>query len=205
MGIDRVAQNQLDTRLAAQLDFLLTADALKLVERKNVLFSGTRRENTAEHSWHLTLMGVVFGEYAPPEVDMAHVHQLLTVHDLVEIDAGDHWELASNPAEIASKEAEAADRLFAKLPADQAKPLRALSDEFAARQTPEARFAKALDALHPMLLVWGPGGHGVTHTPLTAQQMLDLKRPYLSDYPELWNLAETLLENAVAAGTLPRA
>ncbi|MEL6610037.1 MAG: HD domain-containing protein [Pseudomonadota bacterium] len=181
----------------------MTADALKLVERKNVLHSGARRENTAEHSWHLAVMGLVFAEYAPPEVNMTRVHQLLVLHDLVEIDAGDHWELASDAAEIAGKEAAAADRIFAKLPEDQAKPLRALSDEFTARQTPEARFAKALDALQPMLLVWGPGGSGETHTPLTARQMRDLKRPYLADYPALWALAEALLDNAVATGTLP--
>lgn len=195
----------LDTRIAAQLDFLLTADALKRVERKNLLHSGLRRENTAEHSWHLTLMASVFAEYAPPSVDMARVHRLLVVHDLIEIYAGDHWELGSDAADVAAKETQAADRLFAKLPEDQAAPLRALSDEFTARQTPEAKFAKALDALHPMLLVWGPGGTGQTHTPLTAQQMRDLKRPYLSDFPALWTLADTLLERAVASGTLARA
>ncbi|MEO1734455.1 MAG: HD domain-containing protein [Pseudomonadota bacterium] len=193
----------LNTRIAGQLDFLLTVDALKRVERKNLLHSGSRRENTAEHSWHLTLMAGVFAEYAPPSVDMARVHHLLAVHDLVEIYAGDHWELGSDAADVAAKEAQAAGRLFAKLPKDQAAPFRALSDEFTARQTPEAKFAKALDALHPMLLVWGPGGTGQTHTPLTAQQMRDLKRPYLSQYPQLWALAETLLDAAVASGTLP--
>jgi len=189
-------------RLAAQVEFLVAADALKSVERKNLLFSGARRENAAEHSWHLTLLAMTFAEYAPKEVNIGHVTQLLIVHDLVEVHAGDHWELASDAKEVSLKETQAAEKLFGLLPDEQYETALALWQEFEARDTAEAQFAKALDALHPMLLVWGPGGLGQTHVPLTAQKMKDLKKPYLEAYPALWHLAEQLLDNAVRRGTL---
>lgn len=189
-------------RLAAQVEFLVAADELKSVDRKNLLFSGARRENAAEHSWHLTLLAMTFAEYAPTEVDIGHVTQLLIVHDLVEVHAGDHWELASDTKDVSRKEGQAAEKLFGLLPDEQYETLMALWQEFEARETAEAKFAKALDALHPMLLVWGPGGLGQTHVPLTAQQMKDLKKPYLAAYPALWRLAEQLLDHAVRRGTL---
>jgi putative hydrolase of HD superfamily len=196
-------QDRLPTRMTAQLDFLLAADALKLVERNNVLHSGARLENTAEHSWHLTLLALTFAEHAPPEVDMSRVIQLLVVHDLVEIHAGDHWELSADAAEVAKKEAEAADALFDLLPHPQATEMRGLWEEFEARNSPDAKFAKAIDALQPMLLVWGPGGTGKTHTPLNARQLRDLKRPSLAHYPALWELAQNILDVAVENGLLP--
>lgn len=192
-----------DPRLAAQVEFLGAADALKSVERKNLLLSGARRENAAEHSWHLTLLAMTFAEYAPREVNILHVTQLLIVHDLVEVHAGDHWELASDAKDVSQKESQAAEKLFGMLPDEQYEAVFALWREFEARETAEAKFAKALDVLHPMLLVWGPGGSGQTHVRLTAQQMKDLKKPHLAPYPALWHLAEQLLDNAVSCGTLP--
>lgn len=191
------------SRLSAQIAFVVAADALKSVERKNLLLSGARRENSAEHSWHLALLAMTFAEYAPNGTDIAHVSQLLIVHDLVEIHAGDHWELASNGQDVKRKECQAAEKLFGLLPDDQYRNAIALWQEFEARETEEAKFAKALDALHPMLLVWGPGGTEQTHVPLTAQRMRELKRPYLHEFPSLWQLAEQLLDDAVKRGSLP--
>lgn len=190
-------------RLSAQLAFVIAADALKSVERKNLLLSGARRENAAEHSWHLALLAMTFAEYAPDGTDIAHVTQLLIVHDLVEVHAGDHWELASDAEDVLHKESQAAEKLFGLLPEDQRRNAIALWQEFEARETAEAKFAKALDALHPMLLVWGPGGTGQTHVPLTAQQMKELKKPHLVAFPALWQLAEHLLDDAVKRGKLP--
>lgn len=192
-------------RLSAQVEFVVAADALKSVERKNLLLSGARRENAAEHSWHLALLAMTFAEYAPTGTDIAHVTQLLIVHDLVEVHAGDHWELASNAEDVSQKEKQAAEKLFSLLPEDQRHDALALWKEFEARETLEAKFAKALDALHPMLLVWGPGGTGQTHVPLTAQQMRELKNPHLVAFPALWQLAEQLLDDAVQRGILPSA
>ncbi|WP_051987480.1 HD domain-containing protein [Bosea sp. UNC402CLCol] len=190
-------------RIDEQIGFLLAADGLKSVQRHNLLFSGSRNENTAEHCWHLTLMAMALAEYAPSGTDIAHVIQLLIVHDLVEVHAGDHWSDGSDAGLVASKEAAAAETLFRLLPDDQAARLHNLWGEFEARQTPEACFAKALDALHPMLLIWGPGGTDYVHTPLTAARMREIKRTALEPFPALWNFAESLLDKAVERGVLP--
>lgn len=191
-----------DPRLSAQIDFILQADKLKSVVRKNLLHNGTRRENAAEHSWHLSLLATVFSDYAPPGLDLGHVTQLLIVHDLVEVYAGDHWELAADPAEVARKESLAAETVFGLLPADQGAQMLRLWREFDACCSVEAKFAKALDAIHPMLLIWGPGGSGQTHTPLTAQEMKTLKHRHLCEFPALWDLATSLLDEAVDRGIL---
>jgi len=142
-------------RLRRQLGFLAEADRLKTVLRRSPLAAADRRENDAEHSWHLALMAAVLAEYADEPIDVGQVIKLVVVHDLVEIYAGDTFlyddaMAASQP----EREAAAADRLFGLLPPDQAVSMRALWDEFEARQTPESRFAKAMDRLEPMLLNW---------------------------------------------------
>lgn len=189
-------------RLDRHLEFLLTADRLKRVERNNRLLDGSRMENSAEHSWHLCLMAMTLAGHAPPGTDIGRVIEMLIVHDVVEIDAGDHWVVEANAAAVAVKEAAAAERLFALLPDDQRRRFHALWTEYEARETPEARFARALDALHPMLLVWGPGASDAVHVPVTAAFMRERKRPALESYPELWALAQRLLDGAVARGVL---
>lgn len=142
-----------DDRLAAQLAFLLEADRLKQVERRTSIVGGARRENTAEHSWHLALFALFLGEHAEERVDLARVVAMLLLHDLVEIDAGDTFgydEVAHLDKE--EREQAAADRLFGLLPPDQGRWARALWDEYEAVATPEARFALALDRLQPVLL-----------------------------------------------------
>lgn len=133
-------------RLDKQMEFLREADKLKSVLRASKLLDNSRRENSAEHSWHIMLYAAVLGEHAGPDVDVARVLRMLLIHDIVEIDAGDapiHGYV--DHAAMALKEAAAADRLFNLLPADQARDFRALWDEFEAAQTPDAQFAKAID------------------------------------------------------------
>lgn len=202
-GAEIPGAGALADRLDRQLAFLLAADALKGVERLNRLLDDSRRENAAEHSWHLALMAMMLAEHAPAETDIARVVEILIAHDLVEIYAGDHWGGEGDPQDMAAKEAAAAEALFALLPPDQGRHLAALWHQFEARQSPEARFAKALDALHPMILVWGPGGSGTTHAPLTATAMREMKRPALEPFPELWRMAQRLLDVAVERGVLP--
>src|SRR3546814_15021251 len=105
-------------------------------------------------------MALTLAEHAPLRTDAARVAELLIVHDIVEIEAGDHWVTDDNASEVAAKEAAAAESLFGLLPPDQRDRFRGLWDEYEARTTPEALFARALDSLHPLLLVWGPGGSG---------------------------------------------
>jgi putative hydrolases of HD superfamily len=155
--------------LEGQLRFVLEADRLKTVTRQSPIADSSRRENSAEHSWHLALMALVLAEHAPPGTDLCKVSAMLLLHDLVEIDAGDLFLYADAAAHARQEEAEraAADRIFAILPAPQAAAVRALWEEFEERRTPEARFARALDRLQPMLLNMQTGGgtwaaHGVT-------------------------------------------
>jgi putative hydrolase of HD superfamily len=192
------------SRLAQQLAFLLATDGLKSIERNNRLANGSRQENSAEHSWHVTLMAMTLAEHAPPGTDMAHVLELLVTHDLVEVYAGDHWVVEENAAAVAAAELAAAERLFALLPEDQRDRLAALWHEYEARETAEARFARAMDALHPMLLLWSPGaqGRGTLHATLTATALRARKRPVLEAYPALWDLAQSLLDQAVERGWL---
>jgi putative hydrolases of HD superfamily len=155
--------------LQSQLRFVLEADRLKTVLRQSVITDSSRRENSAEHSWHLALMALALAEHAPPGTDLGRVGAMLVLHDLVEIDAGDLFLYADAAAQARQEEAEraAARRIFAILPADQGAGMRALWEEFEERRTPEARFARALDRLQPMLLNMQTSGgtwaaHGVT-------------------------------------------
>ncbi|OLF05050.1 phosphohydrolase [Actinophytocola xinjiangensis] len=154
-----------DERLAAQLGFLIEVDRLKTVLRQSPLAAARRRENDAEHSWHLALMVILLAEYADEPIDVGRTMRLVVVHDLVEIYAGDTPLYDQEGALTqAAREQEAAGRLFGLLPDDQAGLLRELWDEFEARRTPEARFAKAMDRLQPMLLNWMARG-GTWRTP----------------------------------------
>ncbi|WP_408899432.1 HD domain-containing protein [Nocardioides sp. R1-1] len=146
-------------RLAAQLRFVAEADKLKTILRASPLAAAERRENDAEHSWHLALMVILLAEYADEPIDVGHAIKLVVIHDLVEIYAGDSPVFVPGAADDqAEREAAAADRLFGLLPLDQAEQMRALWDEFEAGTTPEARFCKAMDRLEPMLLNWLAGG-----------------------------------------------
>ncbi|MCD9150016.1 HD domain-containing protein [Pseudophaeobacter flagellatus] len=138
-------------RLRAQFSFLLEADRLRGVERQNLILDCSRRENSAEHSWHLALYALVLTPFAGPQVMVSRVIQMLLLHDLVEIDVGDHpigdevdWQA------VATAEAKAAERLFGLLPADQGKALHALWLEFEQAESPDAKFAKRLDHCQPI-------------------------------------------------------
>lgn len=183
--------------LQKQVSFLLETDKLKEVFRLNQLSSGARTESTAEHCWHVVLQTLTLAHHAREGTNIDHVVRLLVMHDLVEIDAGDHWVTAENAAEVSNKEHAAAERLFSLLPADQAEEFKNLWLEFEANKTPEAQFANAMDALHPMLLVFASGMETPTHEPLSAADMRLAKEARLSPFPGLWSYAQELLEQAV--------
>ncbi|WP_150240143.1 HD domain-containing protein [Nocardiopsis quinghaiensis] len=165
-------------RLNAQLRFLLEVDKLKRILRQCLLVDGSRRENSAEHSWHLALSARTFAEYAPEGTDIDRVVEMLTLHDIVEIDAGDTFLFDEVSAEArAERERAAADRIFPLLPEDQAERARELWEEFEARATPEARFAHAVDRLSPMLADWhNEGGSWVRFGVTRAQVMAKVKQ-----------------------------
>ncbi|MFD4326154.1 HD family hydrolase [Nocardioides sp. NPDC058538] len=147
--------DEIGGRLRAQLEFIAEADKLKTILRASPLAAADRRENDAEHSWHLALMVLLLAEYADEPIDVGHAIKLVIIHDMVEIYAGDSPVFdAAAVVDQVEREVAAADRLFTMLPPDQAGEVRALWDEFEAAQTPEARFCKAMDRLEPMLLNW---------------------------------------------------
>jgi putative hydrolase of HD superfamily len=141
----------MNQRIAAQFAFLLEADRLRGIERQNLILDCSRRENSAEHSWHLALYAMVLAPFATPDVSITRVIQMLLLHDLVEIDAGDHpiseeidW------AAVQQAETAAAKRLFGLLPQDQGTELTELWHEFEQAETPDAQFAKHLDHCQPI-------------------------------------------------------
>ncbi|MFT6169952.1 MAG: putative hydrolase of HD superfamily [Celeribacter sp.] len=143
-------------RLTAQFSFLLEADKLKTVDRANQVMDRARFENSAEHSWHAALLAVLCAPMAGPDVDMALALEMLILHDIVEIDAGDHpIHITHNPKDIELAEAAAAVRIYGLLPQDLGIKYTAIWQEFEAMQSPTARFAKAIDFLAPALQCLG--------------------------------------------------
>jgi putative hydrolase of HD superfamily len=188
-------------RIASQLAFVIEIDRLKGVLRQTSLCDGSRRENSAEHSWHLATMATVLGEHAGADVDVSHVIRMLLVHDLVEIDAGDTFAYdASANVGREAREREAAERLFGLLPGDQAAELRALWEEFEAQATPAARFAAALDRLQPLLNNHrGNGGSWREHA-VTRTQVLTRMRPIESALPAFWPSVMAIVDENCACG-----
>lgn len=163
-------------RLEAQFAFLNEADRLKQVLRATTLVDGSRPENSGEHSWHLALYALVLADQAEPGVDINRVIRMLLIHDLVEIDVGDvpiHSANGQAHASLATQaaEAKAAERLFGLLPPDLGDNLRALWAEFEAAETPDARFAKALDRVQPVMANLMSGGGTWTTYNVTYDQL----------------------------------
>jgi putative hydrolase of HD superfamily len=192
-------------RLVRQIEFIAECDKLKEIFRQTLNTQSRRQENDAEHSWHLCLCVIVLAEHANfAGLDVLRVLKMLIVHDLVEIDAGDTF--AYDTAAMAhqhEREAVAAERIFGLLPTDQAREFRGLWDEFETKQTPESKFATAVDRFQPMLLncrAQGAGWsrHGVTHDRVVARN-----HHIAEGSAPLWTYAEAMLQELVAAGHLP--
>lgn len=192
-----------DERLRSQFMFILEVEALKQVLRRTPLLDGSRRENDAEHSWELALMAMVLAEHADEAVDLPRVLKMLLIHDIVEIDAGDTFIYdAAALTDQEDREKRAAERIFGLLPADQAAEFRALWDEFEARQTAEARFARAMDRLQPLLHNFFTGG-GTWHTPgVTRADVTARKSPIGAASASLWEAAQAIIAEGVGRGYL---
>jgi putative hydrolases of HD superfamily len=193
-------------RLARQVAFLVEADKLKSILRRTPLVDASRQENSAEHSWHLLLTAMVLREHlagAVKECDLVRALQLMVVHDLVEIDAGDTFAYdAAAQATKMAREVEAADRIFSLLPPDQASEFRALWEEFEAQRTVEARFAHAVDRIQPLLQnAHSGGGSWSTHS-VTRDQVLRRMAPIETDLPALWPLVLDIIDRFCAAGVI---
>jgi putative hydrolase of HD superfamily len=198
------ALDGLDPDLVARLRFVLEADALKTIVRRNSITDGSRRENTAEHSWHLALMALVLAPYSDEPVDIARVIELVLVHDIVEIDAGDTFVYDTGAAAQKEElEQRAADRLFAIVPGDDGLRLRARWDEYEARATPEARFAHSIDRLSPLLLNHANHGELWKEYGITIDRVFEMNAKIADGSAGLWGAARAVLDDANANGWFP--
>jgi putative hydrolase of HD superfamily len=190
-------------RLQQQLQFLLEIDRLKQIVRQSYIAGGLRKENSAEHSWHLAVMALVLAEHANQALDLPRVIKMVLIHDLVEIDAGDTfiYDTAGN-AGRQDRERRAADRIFGLLPVDQQQELRCLWEEFEARATPEARFAAALDRLMPLLHNYYCKGRTWQEHNVRKSRVMERNRAIELGSEELWEFARSLIEDAAAKGYL---
>lgn len=192
-------------RLSRQIAFLAEADLLKTVVRNTRITDGSRNENSAEHSWHLALMATTFAEHAPPGADITHAIELLLLHDIVEIDAGDTdcYDTEGYRTKAAREDA-AATRIFGLLPPDQAARMRMLWEEFEANETPSALYANALDRLQPMLLVRHARYRDWSIRATTREQVLGRMGPVEHGAPGLWKIVTDIIDEAFKTGRFGR-
>lgn len=189
--------------LADQLRFLIEADRLKTVIRASKIADGSRKENTAEHSWHLALFAVVLAEWSNAPVDVARVVQMLVLHDLVELDCGDTPLFEEASAETqAERERDAADRLYGLLPEDQARSLRAVWDEFEEGVSDDATFAKAIDRFQPIILNHLNRGGTWADYQVDVERERHLTKRIANGSDALWDAAEAIFREAIEGGWL---
>jgi putative hydrolase of HD superfamily len=171
------------------------------VLRSTLLTDSSRRENSAEHSWHLAIMASLLAEYAAAPVDVCRVMKMLLVHDLVEIDAGDAfaYDAAANAGRVA-RELQCAERIFALLPEEQGRELHGLWEEFEANVTAESKYANALDRLQPLLHnTRTEGGTWRIHS-VRRDQVYRRMDPIRTAMPELWPVITQIIEDACRRG-----
>ena len=191
-------------RFRQQIEFILEADKLKNILRKTILMNRSRRENSAEHSWHIALTVLILSEYAKDsEIDMFRVMKILLVHDIIEIDADDTYCYDDQGRKDQSRrEKIAADRIFNLLPAEQAADLRALWDEFEERNTPESKFANAMDRLQPFLHNYFTEGQIWRENGIHSTQVKSRMAPVDDGAPILGEYVKALIDAGVKKGYL---
>lgn len=175
-------------RLDKLFEFALEADKEKRIKRRTLLSDGKTAENDAEHAWHAALMCVLLSEYANDPIDVLKTVTMLLIHDIVEIDAGDTYAY-DETAKLSQREREekAADRIFGILPEDKAKNLRALWEEFEAAQTPEAKFARAMDNIQPAMLNNSTDGRVWEENKIRLSQILERNELTPKGSEKLWD------------------
>jgi putative hydrolase of HD superfamily len=193
-------------RLRKQIEFLVEIDKLKNVLRRSYLSADpTRRENSVEHSWHIMVMATILQEHCPDSIDINRVIKMLLIHDIVEIDAGDvSVYKRQNSTAIAAKEKSAADRIFGLLPDDQCQGFLELWNEFEARSTADARFARAVDRLEPLIQNYYTQGKTWRLDGITYDKVIAINQKIVGSSPSLWKFASSLIEDSVEKGYLKK-
>lgn len=188
-------------RFQQQIAFIVEIDKMKNELRKNIIIDKSRRENDAEHSWHIAVMAMLLQEYSDLKVDLLKVIKMLLVHDIVEIYAGDtfFYDEQANK-DKAEREQAAADRIFAILPTDQGAELRALWEEYEELQTNEALYAGAMDRLQPFLLHYYTQGQVWLEENVTSEKIYKRIGPLDKSMPRLWPVIDAMIQDAIQKG-----
>lgn len=191
--------------LLKQIDFIKEIDKIKYIQRKTKLFNSNRPENDAEHSWHLAMMTIVLAQYSDTPIDVLKVLKMVLIHDIVEIDAGDTfiYDTEKNHNNT-TEELAAAKRIFGLLPSAQAEELIALWLEFEEGKTNQAKFAKSMDRLEPLLQNISNNGGTWSEFGVDYQKVYDKKKAIKEGSTTLWNYAENLLDESVKNGILSK-
>lgn len=191
--------------LTKQIAFIKEIDKLKYIQRKTKLFNSDRQENDAEHSWHLAVMAVVLSEHANEPVDVLKVVKMVLIHDIVEIDAGDTFIYDTQKSHTNTDEERlAAKRIFGMLPEEQAHELIAIWEEFEAGETKEARFAKAMDRLEPLLQNSSNKGGTWNEPGVNYDKVYAKKSAIKEGSTTIWAFAEKLIDEGVIKGYLKK-
>ncbi|MCM1182764.1 MAG: HD domain-containing protein [Roseburia sp.] len=193
-------------RLDRQFAFIREIDKEKAIMRQNYRSDGEHKENDAEHAWHMAIMTLLLSEYANEEIDVLKTVGMLLIHDLVEIDAGDTYAYDEEAKKTQhERELRAAERIFGLLPDDQGKRLRALWDEFESGDTPEARFARTMDRIQPLMLNAATDGKSWVEHGVRLEQILARNRNTAEGSRDLWAYAqERFIEPNLAKGRIRR-
>ncbi|MBO5353117.1 MAG: HD domain-containing protein [Lachnospiraceae bacterium] len=190
-------------RFEKQLAFILEADKEKNILRQTHLTGHGRRENDAEHAWHMAVMIYLLKEYSNDEIDVAKAMMMALIHDIVEIDAGDTYAYDTKGLESQKeREERAAERIFGILPDDQRDELRALFEEFESGESPEARFAKVMDNFQPLLLNNSNGGADWREHKVTKSQVVGRQQTSGAGSEEIWEYTKGLIEENVRKGNI---
>ncbi len=193
----------MEDRLRKQMNFILEVDKLKKIGRQTYLSDASRKENDAEHSWHLALMTLLLSEHANTEIDVQKVITMVLIHDIVEIDAGDTYAY-DEAAKLSQREREekAADRIFSLLPKDQAEHMRAVWEEFEERKTPEALFARTLDNAQPMMLNDATDGKAWREHQVKKSQVMGRNKDTHKGSEKIWEYLENMVNENVKKGNI---
>lgn len=193
-------------RLDQQFAFIREIDREKFIGRQTYLSDGRRKENDAEHAWHMAVMTILLSEYANREIDVLKTVTMLLIHDLVEIDAGDTYAYDENAKKTQKmREQKAAERIYGMLPSDQGNKWKEMWEEFEAGLTPEAAFARTMDNLQPMMLNAATGGKAWTEHGVFLSQILERNKNTDKGSAALWQYAlQQWIEPNLNAGTIKK-
>ena len=191
------------SELLQQIEFIKEIDKLKYIQRRTKLLNSDRCENDAEHSWHLAVMAIILAEHSNEPIDVLKVVKMVLIHDLVEIDAGDTFIYDTQKSHDNTDEEQlAAERIFGILPLNQKEEYLAIWEEFEANQTAEARFARTMDRLEPLLQNSSNNGGTWKEYDVPYSKVYEKKQVMKQGSKNIWEFAEDLLKKNVEAGIL---